>query len=96
MLLLSRQLKTKSIAMVQCVNLWGVACLQGTKGFTNKMELSSTKTAFESGHKDVFHVTAREVGDLMRLLITHDGTGMGADWHLEKVRPREQWLCRLD
>ncbi|KXZ56858.1 hypothetical protein GPECTOR_1g774 [Gonium pectorale] len=40
---------------------------------------------FERGRHDTFKVKASDVGDVQKVIIRHDDSGMGADWHLEQV-----------
>ncbi len=40
---------------------------------------------FERGKADVFTVAAKNLGELVELVVGHDGTGLGAGWHLQQV-----------
>ncbi len=35
--------------------------------------------------KDVFKFKASDVGDLEKVVIRHDNSGLSADWHLSQV-----------
>ena len=48
-------------------------------------KLPSKRKHFERGRKDTFTLPAFELGDLVRLVVRHDGTGMGAGWHLDRI-----------
>ena len=40
---------------------------------------------FERNQRDVFRFRAADVGELQRLVIRHDNTGISPDWHLQQV-----------
>jgi len=48
--------------------------------------LQERKSKFERASVDKFIVELEDVGDVLsKLTIGHDGSGMGAGWHLDKV-----------
>ena len=62
--------------------------LFGEKTDSGKIPLETSKTnknKFERGKTDVFEVKDEDVGDLRKIRIGHDGTGVGAGWHLKEV-----------
>lgn len=62
--------------------------IYGKKGDTGGRALAKSSTyrdKFERGHVDVFTVPAVDLGEMEKIRIWHDNSGMGASWHLEKV-----------
>uniref|UniRef100_A0A6B2KXQ4 PLAT domain-containing protein n=1 Tax=Arcella intermedia TaxID=1963864 RepID=A0A6B2KXQ4_9EUKA len=59
----------------------------GEKGNTGKRILDNPKKhpAFERGQTDVFGVSTTYLGDLKKILIGHDNSGVGPGWFLDKV-----------
>lgn len=45
--------------------------------------------AFEKGQVDMFRVTAADIGDIQKLRIRHDNTGLSPGWYLEQVIVRK-------
>eukprot|EP00775_Hariotina_reticulata_P001782 gene1782-2116_t len=64
---------------------WHLARIHGSKGVLGQARLDNADNNFERGKQDVFTVKGVDVGDLTKLLVWHDGSGMGPDWHLHKV-----------
>lgn len=54
---------------------------QATLDFKGKQ----TKSSFERGKEDRFSFEIDDIGDPFKLRVGSDNSGMGADWHLEKV-----------
>ncbi len=54
----------------------------------NQKDATTTnKDIFEKGQIDLFAVYGKEIsGPLKRIIIGHDGKGMGGDWKLEHVK----------
>ena len=55
---------------------------------TGKIELKSSRTnknKFEQGKIDYFEITGVDVGEIEKLRIGHDNSGLGAAWHLKEV-----------
>lgn len=73
----------------------------GENGDTGKVKLATSaehKDKFERGHVDSFVVDAVGIGDIKRIHIGHDNSGMGPDWHCEKIEitvPQEGKECVL-
>ncbi len=42
-------------------------------------------TSFERGRADTFKIKGSDVGNVQKVVIRHDNSGMGPDWHLEQV-----------
>ncbi|XP_074841891.1 oxygen-regulated protein 1 [Carettochelys insculpta] len=64
------------------------ATLIGTKGDSGKRKLHKSKNnnvKFQQGQVDIFFIKAVSLRDLKKLVISHDGTGPGNGWFLEKV-----------
>ncbi|CAF0922726.1 unnamed protein product, partial [Brachionus calyciflorus] len=62
--------------------------IHGTKGETGKIQLESSSTnknPFEKGKLDIFQSKSRNVGEINKINISHDGKGTGAGWFCEKV-----------
>ena len=60
----------------------------GENGDTGKVKLASSaehRDKFERGNVDSFVVEAVELGDIKRITIGHDNSGLGPDWHCEKI-----------
>jgi hypothetical protein len=57
----------------------------GTEASTGEKRLENSKNNFERNKEDVFTVKDMDVGELTKLFIGHDGSGMGSDWHLGYV-----------
>ena len=56
---------------------------QATLDFKGKKPKNKNK--FERGKEDRFSFEIDDVGDPFKLRVGSDNSGMGADWHLEKV-----------
>lgn len=51
------------------------------------MKKSTTNpNPFEKGKTDVFIINARNVGDIKKINISHDGQGVGAGWYCDKIQ----------
>ena len=62
--------------------------LFGERNDSGKVPLETSKTnrnKFERGKTDVFEVKEADVGEIRKIRIGHDGTGMGSGWHLKEV-----------
>ncbi|XP_047417181.1 oxygen-regulated protein 1 isoform X4 [Sciurus carolinensis] len=62
--------------------------LIGTRGDSGNRKLhqsKSNKTRFQRGQIDIFSIKAVSLGQLRKVLITHDGTGPGNGWFLKSV-----------
>ncbi|KAH3761318.1 hypothetical protein Pelo_6863 [Pelomyxa schiedti] len=66
------------------------AILHGDKGVSQKCSLDGPGNCFERKHVDVFGVEAPDLGTLTKLIIGHDGTGVGSAWFLDKVIVSEE------
>uniref|UniRef100_A0A8C5JCF1 Oxygen-regulated protein 1 n=1 Tax=Junco hyemalis TaxID=40217 RepID=A0A8C5JCF1_JUNHY len=60
----------------------------GTRGDTGKRKLHRSKNnnvKFRHGQMDIFCIKAVSLGDLEKVLISHDGAGPGSGWFLDKI-----------
>jgi hypothetical protein len=55
------------------INTWGPSVLP------------AGREAFEAGRSDRFQLQTPELGELVEVVVGHDGTGMGAAWYLESL-----------
>ncbi|GLC54185.1 hypothetical protein PLESTB_000832700 [Pleodorina starrii] len=60
--------------------------LFGEEAETGRIKLDNPgKNDFERGNTDVFMFEDKNVGSLRKIRIGHDGAGLGAGWHLQRV-----------
>ncbi|XP_029868281.2 oxygen-regulated protein 1 [Aquila chrysaetos chrysaetos] len=62
--------------------------LIGTRGDAGRRKLHRSKNnniKFRHGQMDIFCIKAVSLGDLEKVLISHDGTGPGNGWFLDKI-----------
>ncbi|XP_014737101.1 PREDICTED: lipoxygenase homology domain-containing protein 1-like isoform X3 [Sturnus vulgaris] len=62
--------------------------LIGTRGDAGKRKLHRSKNnnvKFRHGQMDIFCIKAVSLGDLEKVLISHDGAGPGSGWFLDKI-----------
>nr|XP_020861601.1 lipoxygenase homology domain-containing protein 1 isoform X5 [Phascolarctos cinereus] len=62
--------------------------LIGTRGDSGKRRLHQSKNnqvKFQQAQVDIFVIRAVSLGELKKVLISHDGTGPGNGWFLEKI-----------
>ncbi|XP_033890281.3 lipoxygenase homology domain-containing protein 1-like [Acipenser ruthenus] len=60
--------------------------LFGEYGITPKVHLASkSRTAFEKNKTDVFRIKTNNVGQIQKIRIEHDNTGMNASWFLDRA-----------
>ncbi|NXX88039.1 LOXH1 protein, partial [Centropus bengalensis] len=62
--------------------------LIGTRGDAGKRKLHKSKNnnvKFRHGQMDIFCIKAVSLGDLEKVLISHDGAGPGNGWFLDKI-----------
>ncbi|NXY68823.1 LOXH1 protein, partial [Glareola pratincola] len=62
--------------------------LIGTRGDAGKRKLHRSKNnnvKFRHGQMDIFYIKAVSLGDLEKVLISHDGAGPGNGWFLDKI-----------
>ncbi|XP_062424526.1 lipoxygenase homology domain-containing protein 1-like [Rhea pennata] len=62
--------------------------LIGTRGDAGKRKLHRSKNnnvKFQHGQMDIFCIKAVSLGELEKVLISHDGTGPGSGWFLDKI-----------
>jgi hypothetical protein len=59
--------------------------LQGDRGAIGANRLESGRNNFERNARDVFVVKGTDIGDVQKVTIWHDNSGVGAAWHLASV-----------
>ncbi|MCJ8735061.1 hypothetical protein PDJAM_G00242560 [Pangasius djambal] len=59
--------------------------IYGEEGKTDLITLKSRSNNFERGTTDIFKIEAKDVGNIFKIRIGHDGSGIGSGWYLEKV-----------
>ncbi|XP_060788698.1 lipoxygenase homology domain-containing protein 1 [Neoarius graeffei] len=59
--------------------------IYGGEGKTELTTLKSKSNNFERGTTDIFKIEAKDVGNIFKIRIGHDGSGIGSGWYLEKV-----------
>ncbi|XP_007487288.3 oxygen-regulated protein 1 [Monodelphis domestica] len=62
--------------------------LIGTRGDSGKRRLHKSmnnQVKFQQGQVDIFVIKSVSLGELKKVLISHDGTGPGNGWFLEKI-----------
>lgn len=59
--------------------------MYGTEGKTDEIVLNNRSDNFERGMKEKFKIEQKDIGDLLKIRIGHDGKGFGAGWHLKKL-----------
>nr|XP_009671864.1 PREDICTED: oxygen-regulated protein 1 [Struthio camelus australis] len=67
--------------------------LIGTRGDAGKRKLHRSKNnsvKFQHGQMDIFCIKAVSLGDLEKILISHDGAGPGNGWFLDKIVIRHE------
>ncbi|CAF4705088.1 unnamed protein product, partial [Rotaria sp. Silwood2] len=57
----------------------------GNLGETGPMKLTSKMKSFETGQNDVFSIECPSVGEIHKILIAHDNTGLAAGWFLDRI-----------
>ncbi len=66
----------------------------GAPTTTGRHNLNNSKNNFERAQVDNFTFPALpNVGEIKRIVIGHDSSGMGSDWHLNKVRRHATRVC---
>eukprot|EP01121_Diplochlamys_sp_Union-15-3_P013545 TRINITY_DN4215_c0_g1_i1.p1 TRINITY_DN4215_c0_g1~~TRINITY_DN4215_c0_g1_i1.p1 ORF type:complete len:964 (-),score=265.67 TRINITY_DN4215_c0_g1_i1:44-2935(-) len=59
--------------------------LFGDKGDSGVQQFDAKRSAFERGKEDVFGLELVELGDIKKIRIGHDNSGVGSGWFLDKV-----------
>ncbi len=59
--------------------------LFGTNGNSGERLLDNADDNFERGHTDVFSIEMRDIGEIRRVRIRHDGSGNKPGWFLDRV-----------
>jgi hypothetical protein len=60
--------------------------LYGENGNSGRPKVLQTASSnFERGKTDVFGVESPDLGNLLKIRIGHDGSGIGSGWFLDKV-----------
>lgn len=66
------------------------------RGSTDPQKLDNHPENFERGREDRFSLKCRDIGDLKKIVIGHNGLGIGPDWLIEqitvkKVSTKKDW-----
>lgn len=56
---------------------------------------TSSKNLFEPGNEDVFVLHDVDVGDIIKIRVSHNNRGDEPDWFLEKVRNYSMWTLSV-
>ncbi|XP_078365380.1 allene oxide synthase-lipoxygenase protein-like isoform X2 [Oculina patagonica] len=65
--------------------------IKGTNGETNPLALDKWfHNDFEAGQKDEYHVTAKDVGELLMVTLRNDGGGLYSDWFVNRVTIKDK------
>ncbi|CAG9463240.1 unnamed protein product [Pedinophyceae sp. YPF-701] len=59
--------------------------VHGAKQQFGPINISNGKGLFERGQMDEFAVQFPDVGEIQKVEVSHDGRGLGAGWHLDRV-----------
>ena len=59
--------------------------LYGEKGDSGKRKLEAPGNSFERAKSDSFGIECVELGNIHKVIIGHDGAGIGSGWFLDKV-----------
>lgn len=59
--------------------------MHGTKGSMGERKLEDRRNLFERGAIDNFKFLASDVGDVEKVIVRHDNSGLGPDWHLKQI-----------
>ena len=75
--------------------------LYGDQGSSPDNHLDSTLSSFEKGQTDVFYLTLVDLGNLQKITIYHDNTGVAPGWYLDRViitntQTTQQWTFVCD
>ena len=73
--------------------------MYGLKSDYGPIVLPANRSGFERGQMDEFEMHFPSPGDISKISIGHDGTGLYAAWHLDRVElvnleTAEAWLFR--
>lgn len=71
--------------------LLSVPLYLGTNGETNPLSLDKWfHNDFEAGQTDEYHVTAKDVGELLMVTLKSDGGGLYSDWFVNRVTIKDK------
>jgi hypothetical protein len=71
--------------------------IEGTSGKVEHEHLENSKENFERGRIDSFGVKSLDLGDLQKVTVSHDGSGVGSAWFLDKIyiineKTQQKWV----
>jgi len=71
--------------------------LYGVDGAGGERLLDTAKNNFEAGSADVFSIEMRDIGNIKRVRIRHDNTGIFPGWFLNRIivhneETDEEWI----
>ena len=59
--------------------------MHGSKGSMGERKLEDRRNLFERGAIDNFKFQASDIGDIEKIIVRHDNSGLGPDWHLKQI-----------
>ncbi|XP_058639789.1 lipoxygenase homology domain-containing protein 1 isoform X2 [Onychostoma macrolepis] len=59
--------------------------IYGDQGKTEVLQIGSRSNNYERGATDIFKIEAKDVGKIFKIRISHDDSGIGAGWYLDRV-----------
>ncbi|KAF5837533.1 hypothetical protein DUNSADRAFT_4226 [Dunaliella salina] len=59
--------------------------MYGSKGAVGQTRLETSANNFERNHADMFVVRGTDIGDVEKVVISHDNSGAGPAWHCQQV-----------
>ncbi|XP_064626993.1 lipoxygenase homology domain-containing protein 1-like isoform X2 [Lineus longissimus] len=72
------------------IEVFGERGDSGRRRLLTRADREETHDKFESGAVDTFKLEAVDMADLTKVLLGHDGKGIGSGWHVDKVVVREE------
>ena len=61
----------------------------GELGSSDEMMLDAAQEQLERGSTDHFDIVTEDVGELTKVIIRHDNTGMAPGWYLQWVKVKD-------
>ncbi|KAI7798290.1 putative lipoxygenase homology domain-containing protein 1-like [Triplophysa rosa] len=67
------------------VDTCDIGQIYGDQGKTEVLSLGSRSNNFERGTTDIFKMEAKDVGKIFKVRISHNDTGVGSGWYLDRA-----------
>jgi len=64
--------------------------LQGTKGSVSRTIDAEPSGLFEQGDKNTVHLFGQDIGEMVKMTVSHDNQGNGPGWFLERITAERQ------